>query len=92
MNDKKRLQEIKEKIAENIYQDMLFVWRVDLSKDDVNWLIKQAEVLQKLKENIIDTMQFAEKENSMYDNDYVRGIYHAYKDILADMERLEGKK
>jgi hypothetical protein len=52
----------------------------------------KVEIIQKLKENIIDTMRFAEKETSMYDNDYVRGIYHAYKDILAEIERLEKKK
>jgi hypothetical protein len=60
--------------------------------EDINWLIKQAEILQKLKRNIIDTIRFAEKELSMYDNDYVRGIYHAYKDILAEIERSEAKQ
>jgi hypothetical protein len=89
MTDKERL----------LYYKMMFANQAVLSMEDMkdiqeagNWLIKKVEILQKLKENIIDTMRFAEKEMSMYDNDYVRGIYHAYKDILTEIERLEEKK
>ena len=90
MNDKKKLQEMLDRYKRYyVYHD----FSAQFTEGDIDWLLGQAEILQKLEEKIIEVMEFVEKEMNMHDNDYLhdylRGIYYAHKRMLEQIKQLE---
>lgn len=87
MSHKEKLQEMLDRYKRYyVYHD----FSAQFTEGDIDWLLGQAGILQTLKDNIIRTIKFLEEENTMHDDDYVREVYHAYKEILKQIEQLEG--